>query len=408
MGEAVVWVDPRDISLVCSSRRLLERMSWDFFLQLCSRRPPQLVLDGDWDQAPETVFEESDLYRSLTDHVRRGRRWETTDYYRRHLRHIRDGTARTSHRTQRNVLYRCREFEALLGRISREGYRTQADLKDEASPQGNEVTVAIDRNGRLMFVDGQHRLAVAKFLSLPRIPVQIVIRHSRWVAFKREIIEFCEASPHLKGKVYQKIDHPDLADLPAHHGDERMAILRGAIDPEAWAGKRLLDIGAHWGHMCHAFEALGLRCTAIERDTRNVYFLNRLRLAGNRQFSIWQGSVFDYPRLGEFDLILALNVFHHFLRKKSRYQRFLGLLKRLRGAEMILLETHRPEERQMRQAYRNLDPEAFAGFVAEQARLPRIERLGEAPDGRKLYKLSKAAPLLGGLIGRLRRAASRP
>jgi hypothetical protein len=149
-----------------------------------------------------------------------------------------------------------------------------------------------------------------------------------------------------------------------------------------------LDVGAHWGYFCHRFEDLGFQCLAVESDPTAFYFLKRLRRASDKQFGALRADVLDLPCDRAFDVVLALNVFHHFLKAPEDYERLVRFLRRLQ-ARMLAFEPHCADERQMEGAYRNFAPDAFVRFVAEHTSLHHWTRLGEAEEGRSVYLLTR-------------------
>jgi hypothetical protein len=86
-------------------------------------------------------------------------------------------------------------------------------------------------------------------------------------------------------------------------------------------------------------------------------------------------------------VVLALNIFRHFLKEKSTLHRLQEFLKDL-SAERIFLEVHDPAESQMKNAFFNPEPMEFAEWVAERVGLRSIRKIGE-PAGRRLYLLEE-------------------
>lgn len=341
-------------------------------------------MDGDWDTPAPTAFEQLDTFEALRDRLVRGRPWQETPFFKRTVAAIESGTPKWGCASEEAFLKRLTtEVEPLYDEIRTHGYKTQVDLGSEDSP---EVQVGIRRDGRFIFIDGKHRLSIARLLELPQIPVQVVARHTQWEEFKEELRE--EAKAGLRGRIYQTIDHPDLADIPAHKGWDRVSILEGALEDYDPTGKRLLDIGCQWAFMCQQMEKLGFQCQGIESNARNVYFARKIGIATESKFEVWHGNLIDFQE-PKADVVLALNIFHHLLKTEERYAGLIAFLQRL-SAEIILFEPHLPERafRQMEGAYRNYEPQEFAEFVAEHAGMRTVEYLGAADDERPLYKLS--------------------
>jgi len=146
-----------------------------------------------------------------------------------------------------------------------------------------------------------------------------------------------------------------LSDIPSLYGDERFEIIKAHLPLQIGT---LLDIGAHFGYFCHKFEEEGFNCYAAESDDRSIYFLNKLKIAEDRDFKVVYGSIFDYRDKTDFDVVLALNVFHHFIKEEETYYQLIDLLKRL-DMKVMFFQTELPDSSQMLGAYRNFDSEDF-------------------------------------------------
>lgn len=179
------------------------------------------VRDGDWDRADDVAitdddyreryelyradrFEESVFFRSMRAHFVDGVDWTDTPFVERCLELA--GTGSPSWRsltTRADILDRCADIDALYERIRRDGYRSQRDL-GYGSLLGvtEEVLVDIGRDGELLFVNGRHRLAIAKLLDLEAIPVVVLVRHRAWMVHRDR-----------RARTDAMIDHPDLRDL---------------------------------------------------------------------------------------------------------------------------------------------------------------------------------------------------
>ena len=167
------FVNPTDISLVCN----LNGLKPEILRKMLSRNPSSLELAGDWDKPQEVAFEELDIYEAFRDHFLKETPWEETKFYSRVVNSINDGQKKWNCSTEAKFLKRLRKkVTRLFNSIKSEGYKTQKELKTN-NPE-DEIRVAVDRHGRLLFVDGRHRLSIAKLLKLPKIPVKIVLRHS--------------------------------------------------------------------------------------------------------------------------------------------------------------------------------------------------------------------------------------
>jgi len=345
------------------------------------------VVPGDWDVTSKP-FASLDIAVAVRDVFFDGRPWSETAFYRNLVSDLARGLTRFGIHSQQGIDARCEQIAELYGSIRSRGYLS-ADEASKDTGHGrsslDEVSVAIGRGGDLLFADGAHRLAIAKALGIEAIPVVVAARHPEWMLFRKEIEAYVKEHG---GAAYQPPLHPDLARVPAHHECEnRFDLMRGATSSR---GGRLLDIGANWGYFCHKFEDLGFHCVAVEDSPASVYFLTKLRDARRRQFAVVSESVLDARLVREtvFSVVLALNVFHHFLKTRAAFARFQSLLAALKTDEMFF-EPHLEGEAQMRSAEAYLSPDELTRFVAESLGLRRIDLLGSDADGRSLFRMTR-------------------
>jgi len=345
------------------------------------------ILDGDWDLDLSIPFEKLDVFESIYSHFIKEKSWDKTSLYSRVSDEILDNKIKWGCKTPEEYLSRLNEnIDSLYTDIKNNGFKTQSELG--SSKTSDEVRVAIDRNGEVIFMDGRHRLAIAKILKLEKIPVKIILRHAKWVDFQKTVFQYAKSDS--RGKIYQLIEHPDLDFIPAHHKDDRFDFLKNSIVDYDCQNKNLIDIGTHWGHMSHKFEELGFKCTAIEKLESNIHYLRHIRNACGKHFDIWQGDIFDYPDIEKMNLILALNIFHHFCKTEELHEKFIKLLNRI-DAEIMLFQAHRHDPPgQMEGAFRNYTEIEFVKFISKHTGLNMWEKLGVAADKRPMYKLWKS------------------
>ena len=194
----VYQVNPTDITEF--SRRpwpLWKGMSFDF----------GRVRGGDWDirDTPEIspeysrkafdlhyadTFEESVLFRSLESRFVEGVDWSETPIVQRATELIdQDIPAWQQSESRKDIKDRCAEIDRLYESIQEEGVLSQAELQrrghvpqtDFIKRKKNEVLCDIGRDGQLLFVNGRHRLAIAKILDLNQVPISILVRHEKYM-----------------------------------------------------------------------------------------------------------------------------------------------------------------------------------------------------------------------------------
>lgn len=344
------------------------------------------VVAGDWDLS-DKVFESLDVYEAIRDVLRDGTStWEDTAWYADVVGRISKGSVLWGCRSRDEFLRRLQFIESLYASMADEGYLMQRQLAERGDEfvTGYEIGIAIGRTGRLLFCDGAHRLAVAKLLGIEAIPVQVAVRHPDWDRFRTELAEYARRSG---GTLYQPALHPDLARIPAQHTcEDRWSVLAPFFTGPS---RSVLDIGANLGFFSNRLEDFGHRCTAIESDPILAYFAKVIRDANGHSFEIVNSSVLGGSLRGRtFQSVLALNVFHHFLKTKRDLELLERLLATLR-CEDLFFEPHSENEAQMVGAYAPLSPSEFVEMVADKSGLTDIEYLATTGDGRRLYRLRR-------------------
>ncbi len=340
---------------------------------------------GSWDRQTVLVKDLA-IIQGAKERFIDGKDWEDTDYYRIHLKKIAEGEKWRECISKEDLNEYFRRFDRLYEQIRNNGYKPQSEILDPefagTAAVENEIAVHIDHDGRFIFCNGAHRLGIALALGIEKIPVKVCIRHADWQTFCFEILNFGKRNG---GRVYQPLTHPDLQQITSHHGEERFKIIRNHL-PQSKGD--LLDIGANWGYFCHRFEELGFDCYAVESDPGNRYFLEKLKTAEGRKFKVITQSILDYREKSRFDVVLALNIFHHFLKREDAHRGLVAFLQRM-DISMMIFETHHTLEPQMTGAYRNYEPDEFVQFVLKHTRFNHSELIGKAEDERPIYKLWK-------------------
>lgn len=85
--------------------------------------------------------------------------------------------------------------------------------------------------------------------------------------------------------------------------------------------------------------------------------------------------------------MLALYIFHHFLKRKNTYHNFIKLLKRIKVKELFF-GAYNPNEFRGKKVYRVYEPDQFVSFLLENSCLNKAQLLTKFKNGRTLYKLT--------------------
>lgn len=141
-------------------------------------------------------FSESALHRSLEAHFDRGVPWGETRLVRDVGERVEDdgfdGHLWNGCTTRSDVLDRCERIDRLYESMRERGCLSRRELNAERGYPGsfrqvmeNEILVDVARDGALLFVNGRHRLSIAKLLDLDEVPVAVLVRHEQYVERNR-------------------------------------------------------------------------------------------------------------------------------------------------------------------------------------------------------------------------------
>ncbi len=265
----------------------------------------------------------------------------------------------------------------LYNEIKSNGFKSQKELKNNI--KNDEVMAIINSNGQYILINGFKRLMVARSLKIEKIPIKVVKRHKNWVKFKSKV----KNEEHQSG-VYQQVLHPDFYDIAFHRkGDVRWDLINDSLQINKGT---VLDIGSNWGYFSHKFEDLGYECTAVERNYKCNYFLKKFKDIEGKNFSTYNNSIFKIPNL-KYDVVLALSIFHGFIRNKSAYDKMTELLSKL-DMEYMYFEPHKGDE-VGDGFYVNYKPEEFVEYIINNSCLNHYKFLGESSRKRKIFLISR-------------------
>ena len=179
---------------------------------------------GNWDMNDER-FEDLPVVRALRQRFEDGIDWENVEFVQQVIAQVEHGNVIwRGCSNEQEVWNACTRVDRLYERIQSNGYRSKQSLVEqgEAHPDKytkgdgfnryDEVVVDIGRDGQFLFVDGRHRLAIAKILGLEEIPVRISARHTEWQRIREEFDQTASLD-QLPASVRDHLGHPDLGDV---------------------------------------------------------------------------------------------------------------------------------------------------------------------------------------------------
>jgi hypothetical protein len=354
----VFWINPNEIKMGVTHIVLFENLN--------------NVIDGDWD-LNQNEFEKFEVYQQTCDFLLNNKDDKIYNDRPVEERQIRKNTLRQT-------------FED----IKANGFKDQRVLfaknifiYNPDNKFGDEIVVAITRHGQLILLNGWHRLAIARILNVKSIPIRVGLRHKLWVDFYNDILSFVKKEWQIdhRGEIYQPIEHIEFSELTSIWTAYRYDVIKKSMQTKSGT---LLDIGSLFGYFCHKFEDDGFKCTAVEIQTKYFDYLEKIRIARSRSFTAMNISIFNLQNTS-FDVILALNVFHHFLKFESSFIMFKRFLNSIKMKEMFV-QTHDHDDGQMKDAYINYDPQSFVRFICEQTKHINYEKIG-VENNREIFRI---------------------
>ena len=351
------------------------------------------IESGNWDIS-NNKFKDLEVYNAFKGRIVNDLEWSETSYYQRLLNDIKNGYSRFSCHDESDLIQRFKQMDLLIDNIRETGYKSAQEVLTDGMSQStgrnhkfvDEITVNIGRDGKLLFQNGRHRLSIALLLGIEKVPVQILVRHKKWISVRNILLKEAENG---KGMLYQPALHPDLEDIPAAHVCiDRFEVIKKQIH---LSKSSLLDVGANLGYFCHKFEELGFNCIGVENDSVISKSAEVIKQSTGRHFKIVQGDILDQNIAAEigynFDVVLFLNILHHFLKEKELFEKMTLWLNRL-NSSVIFFEPHLPTEPQMQGAYCNFNNEEFLTYIMNNTKKLESKPLHTTQDGRTIYMLT--------------------
>ena len=366
----ILWINPKRIKYV--------GIGWGFYKK---NKQFGKVVDHDWD-LNLIPFKEFDVYRSFENKFRKGRSWEETTYYKDHIYQLKRGKSFNRVVKEKEILTRLDFMQTLFEKIMENGYLTQQSLKGkgEMLSSMDEITCRIGRYGDFLFEDGRHRLAIAKLIKAERIPVRITWRHKYWFKFRNNFRQFIIENPDAK--IPKFVKHPDLINFKAYDESKDYELIKNNIDIQ---DGNLLDIGAEFGYFCHMFEKDGFNCYAVETDKTKFHFLNQFRINRKKKFAAISADLFDFHEISDFDIVLALNSLHKYIKTEANLNNLRLYFERTQ-TRMIFFENG-SDYNELNSCFKQYNSEEFINFIRDCCGLKNYVKIGTSIRNRSIYKI---------------------
>lgn len=238
------------------------------------------------------------------------------------------------------------------------------------------IYAIIDHVGRIVVIEGLHRLSINIANGHTTCPVNILRRDPEWLAFLSFFTDQGSTLYKNPKSLYHRIDHPDFADWTVLREDRSSAIISYLKEhrPDAVRG---VDIGSMIGFYSHELARAGYEVTAIEKEADYAGALRRLSRLYGVYVDVAETDIYDFDFSGpQFDFAVALSIIYHLYRNdKQRCQAFVDDLKT--RIPLFFVDTEARTGILPESALREL----FAGY--------EFELLHRGPDDREIFAIRR-------------------
>jgi len=183
------------------------------------------------------------------------------------------------------------------------------------------------------------------------------------------------------GGLYQIVDHPLLRDIKHHRGNDRNKIINDCISQLEPISA--LDVGANMGLLSQALLQKGIPTMSVEIN-HLYYHIMSYRLKIYDQSDSFCGSIFNLPHYN-YDLVIALSIFHHFLITEEMLDNLIAFLQGL-NCRYMLFEPHQSKHG-FDNAFVDFDEDEFCQFICDNSVLISYEKIAVSFRQRPIYLL---------------------
>lgn len=153
------------------------KYNFNFRYNKNKERVTGLILDGNWDKRSKKYS--SLILLAFKQRFIENLKWEKTCYYKKFkILKNKNGfgwNCKNYKEFKNKKLY---NWDKLYQEIKNNGYKSQKEIN--GNNNNNEIQVAISRKGEILFIDGNHRLAIAKILQIKKVPVIVNVWHKKY------------------------------------------------------------------------------------------------------------------------------------------------------------------------------------------------------------------------------------
>jgi 2-polyprenyl-3-methyl-5-hydroxy-6-metoxy-1,4-benzoquinol methylase len=376
----VYWISPERIILSTNFQNET-RLSPSY-----KKNAQKKTNDDNWDKV-SVNFTDFEIYQNIKQTIEHDEKLRNADFFRTILTKAKSPNFWDA--TNSSNIQKLFEYLHSLKVIPRHWIENHRHYHHFRKSYANTIDVNIGRNGDYFFQNNVYLLSIAKVLRVELVPVRVFVRHQEWQKLKVFVINYLQNRDD-KGLSYQPIVHPDFVTIPSQPNNLCNETMEGIKPLLTRRNGVMLDIGANTGFFCHKFEDLGYKCYAVENNPNTFRILEKIRDAEKKKFIAINKSVFeiDFLKSMQFDVVLALNILHHFLKTKTLFYKLKELLKNIE-TDMMFFSTAQCGDEQMRNAYQNYSERKFVKFVLDQTSLKKSEIIFAGARNRRIYRLTR-------------------
>jgi len=365
----VSWISPDQVQYFLINRLFF---SWKIHFR---------IMEGKWDLTKKLI-KELFILNNLKNHFLENKSWQETEIFTR-IPSLRKGKNIWTFKNEAERDKSLDEIDNLYKKIKSEGYKSQKKLMSlkkwcfqlKWKPIRDEIVLAIDRNGKLIFINGKHRIAIAKILDINRIPIIFLIRHKKWMDFRKTLLHYINTQQNRK--LCFKIEHPDLEDIPFKYNDVILKIIEKHITPNRG---NLLEIGDSLGYFSKVFSKKNFECSIWEKSTIKRYILFKLNHIYGQAYKIIPKSIKDYREKLEvkYDIVIVFNSFQKTQKYENHHYDLLDFLSKISITELFIIYEENSK----------FSKEQYMNLYKESTSLKNIQIIGDINRKTFLYKLS--------------------
>jgi len=144
-----------------------------------------------------------------------------------------------------------------------------------------------------------------------------------------------------------------------------------------------IDIGSFWGSLCYDLENVGYDMLAVEHADITFSILNYLKKKTKYKFKTKKVDVLKGFK-AKADMLICLNLFHHFVKKEARYNAFINFLEKAEF-KIMFFQAVKEGEKQMQNAFKQFTNEDYIDLIKKHTKKKKVKLILDGD--RKLYKI---------------------